>query len=236
MLCNKCRIAPPYQEDTWCLACSAVEALSSELKARWELPGLREAAEESIISAARQVKSLRRLSVGLAAERAASKARERAKQAEAALSSRPARSPLPRSTSRTPQVPNVKAETFEKDEEESADEEESYSEEERPTEEKTLPGASRLPSKPGGEVEAGGRTEGRSRGSERPSEPAEPPASSERRKRNHRESHREGDRKRRRRGGAKHKRLSRLVDNPETRVHRSFAHQSTDQDARRKTW
>ena len=229
MLCNKCRVNPPYQEDSWCLACSAVEALSSELRSRWELPSLREAAEESIISTARQVKSLRRLAVGLAAERAATRSREPAKSADAALTAAPSRSPLPRSTSRTPRPETVKTE--DKAERDSGDEEEegeSYSEEERDT----LPGATRLPSRPSDVPEAGGE---RSRGSLPPPEPAGPPPRSSR-KRRPRDHTGESGQRRKHRAGARHKRLSRLVENPDTRVHRSFTHHNSDEHARRKTW
>ena len=230
MLCNKCRVSQPYQGDSWCLACSAVEALSSELRSRWELPGLREAAEESIISTARQVKALRKLSVGLAAERAAAKSKEPARQAEAALSTPRVRSPLPRSASRASRGEAVKKEPSEKDEGESeeGEEQESYSEEEG-----VLPGASLLPARPagGGDPE---REDRRSKGSRPPPEPEGPPP--------HRRSREEeglgAERKRRKkhRGGARHKRLSRLVDRPDTRVHRAFSQQETEGHARRKTW
>ncbi len=218
-------MAQPYQDDSWCLACSAVEALSSELRSRWEFPGLREAVEESIISTARQVKALRKLSVGLAAERAAAKGREPAKQAEAALSSPRVRSPLPRSTSR------VKKEPSEKDEGESEEleDQESYTEEEE-----VLPGASLLPARPatGGESEKEDR---RSKGSRPPPEPEGPPPH-RRRSREEGTSGRDKKRKRKHRGGTKHKRLSRLVEHPDTRVHRAFSQQETEGHSRRKTW
>ena len=230
MLCNKCRVNPPYQEDSWCLACSAVEALSSELRSRWELPSLREAAEESIISTARQVKSLRRLAIGLAAERAATKSREPAKSADAALAVAPSRSPLPRSTSRTPRAETVKVE--EKAERDSGDEDEegeSYTEEEGDT----LPGATRLPSRPSDPSGGGGD---RPRGSLPTPEPAGPPPRSSGKRRRPRDHTREGGQRRKHRAGARHKRLSRLVENPDTRVHRSFTHHNSDEHARRKTW
>ena len=230
MLCNKCRVNPPYQEDTWCLACSAVEALSSELRSRWELPSLREAAEECIISSARQVKSLRRLAVGLAAERAANKSREPAKSADAALATPAPRSPLPRSTSRTPRATSVKVEG--KDERDSAEEEEdleSYTEEEHDI----LPGATKLPARPSDTGVAEGE---RSRGSQPPPGPVGPPPGSAGKRRSTRDRHREGGHKRKHRAGARHKRLSRLVENPDTRVHRAFTHHNTEEQSRRKTW
>ena len=145
MLCNKCRVAKPFGDDTWCLACSAVEALASELKSRWEFPALREAAEESIISTARQVKSLKKLSVGLASERAAAKSKEPAKSAAALLAEPRIRSPLPRSTSRASRPSEVKKEVAEKEEDSpDGEDQDSYTEAEEEAE-TTLPGASRLP-------------------------------------------------------------------------------------------
>ena len=240
MLCNKCRVSKPYQDDTWCLACSAVESLSAALKSRWEFPGLRETAEEAIISAARQVKTLRKLSTGLAAERSSLKSKEPASKAEAALNSGRRRSPLPRSASRTSRVPDIKDEANEKEDEESAEgeDQESYTEEEAPATGVTLPGASRLPPRraevvgPAGEEEKEDR---RSKGSLPPPEPERPPRADRERRRRRAEDEGGERRSKRRRAGAKHKRLSRLVDNPETRVHRAFSQQA-DSHARRKTW
>ncbi len=235
MLCNKCRVAPPYQDDTWCLACSAVESLSADLKSRWEFPGLREAAEEGIISAARQVKALRKLSTGLAAERASFRGKVPAAKAEAALSGTRPRSPLPRSASRASGAGGVKKELHEGDDEDSAEgeEAESYSEEDT-----TLPGATRLPPRLAeapareGESDKEGR---RSKGSLPPPEPDHPPPGTRRkRKRGGEEGRPKGHRHHR--AGTKHKRLSRLVEHPETRVHRSFSHQGSEGHAHRKTW
>ena len=235
MLCNLCRVAPPYQEDTWCLACSAVESLTADLKSRWEFPGLREAAEEGIISAARQVKALRKLATGLAAERASLRGKEPARKAEAALTEGRPRSPLPRSASRGSRAPEVKKEVADQPEEESGEGEEgeSYSEEEV-----TLPGATRLPprlAETSARAEDSGREDRRSKGSQPPPEPEHPPGESRRKRKRGREGGRDrGDR--RHRAGAKHKRLARLVEKPETRVHRAFSHHSTEGEARRKTW
>ena len=235
MLCNKCRAAPPYQDDTWCLACSAVESLSADLKSRWEFPGLREAAEEGIISAARQVKALRKLSTGLAAERASLRGKEPAAKAEAALAGTRPRSPLPRSASRASGGGEVKVELNDREDEDSAEgeDQESYSEEEA-----TLPGATRLPPRlaeapsRGEDSDKEGR---RSKGSSPPPEPDHPPPGARRKRRRGGEEGREKGH-RRHRAGAKHKRLSRLVDKPETRVHRAFSHQTSEGHARRKTW
>ena len=71
--CNKCHQAEPHQGDSWCLACSGVEALSEELKAGWGTPGTRVLAADLVRSCVRQVRALRRLGIaGAGRVRAAS--------------------------------------------------------------------------------------------------------------------------------------------------------------------
>ena len=62
--CHKCRQALPHESDSWCLGCSAVEALSLELRNIWGSPGTRAVATDIICSGLRQVRALRRLGVG----------------------------------------------------------------------------------------------------------------------------------------------------------------------------
>ena len=61
--CNKCSQAEPFQGDSWCLACSGVEALGEELKAAWGSIGSRALAADSIRSCVRMVRGLRRLGI-----------------------------------------------------------------------------------------------------------------------------------------------------------------------------
>ena len=61
--CHKCRQALPHESDSWCLGCSAVEALSLELRNIWGSPGSRAVATDIICSGLRQVRALRRLGV-----------------------------------------------------------------------------------------------------------------------------------------------------------------------------
>ena len=76
MPCNKCRMPPPYGEDTWTLPCSRVESLSAGLKILLTIAFLLGGdAEDTAASAARQGKSIKRLSTGLATERASPKKR-----------------------------------------------------------------------------------------------------------------------------------------------------------------
>eukprot|EP00435_Cladocopium_sp_Y103_P026893 s557_g6.t1 len=59
--CHKCKQADPHLGDSWCLACSAVEELSGELRSAWGSPGSRAVAADVLVSATRQVRALRRL-------------------------------------------------------------------------------------------------------------------------------------------------------------------------------
>ena len=59
--CNKCHQGEPYLSDTWCLACSSVEALTGELKCGWRNQGTRALATDVLTTAVRQVRALRRL-------------------------------------------------------------------------------------------------------------------------------------------------------------------------------
>ena len=58
-VCARCKRAPPAHADTWCLACSAWEALGNGLGFAWHHPGLRVVASDVLVSAARTVRALR---------------------------------------------------------------------------------------------------------------------------------------------------------------------------------
>ena len=62
--CHKCKQALPHESDSWCLGCSAVEALSAELRNIWGSPGSRSVATDVVVSGLRQVRALRRLGLG----------------------------------------------------------------------------------------------------------------------------------------------------------------------------
>eukprot|EP00438_Fugacium_kawagutii_P029993 Skav217720 [mRNA] locus=scaffold2294:330165:342168:- [translate_table: standard] len=65
VVCAKCRQVPPNEGDTWCLGCSAWELIERELKSRWPgAQGLRQVAENLLVSAAREVRALRGISLG----------------------------------------------------------------------------------------------------------------------------------------------------------------------------
>ena len=232
MLCHKCKVNQPFEDDSWCLSCSAWESIGSDLVGRWDVPGLRDLACEAVIATARHLKGLRRISAGLASRQVASGtssgARERNKRGidEALAPVEPVkteageRSPLPRSRSR----PEPTEESRAKVEKDESSEYEEIDEEE---ESENLPGAKR--------ISFPQHAEG---GSSRPPEPKGPPPGAsrdghrgrtdpevhhkKREEKRSKEKKEKGDRKRKHRGGRKHKRLSRLAEDPSARVHRSL--------------
>ena len=60
-VCSKCRQVDALEGDTWCLGCSAWEALGRELTGHWSVPGAR-----LVVSCTRQVRAMRGFSAGLA--------------------------------------------------------------------------------------------------------------------------------------------------------------------------
>jgi hypothetical protein len=91
--CNKCNQGEPHLGDSWCLACSAVEALTGELRSAWGAPGSRLLANDICVSAVRQIRALRRLGIaGAGKGRAASprKGAERGRASSASQRERPA--------------------------------------------------------------------------------------------------------------------------------------------------
>ena len=72
-LCNKCKQEPGHLGDSWCLSCSAVEAISGELRCNWAGSGSRQVVADILSSTVRQVRALRRLGVGEAGASRASR-------------------------------------------------------------------------------------------------------------------------------------------------------------------
>ena len=62
-MCNKCGQGEPHLGDTWCLGCSALEALSGELRQAWGQAGTRVLACDLLASSVRHVRALRRLGI-----------------------------------------------------------------------------------------------------------------------------------------------------------------------------
>ncbi len=223
MACNKCRQTPAREGDTWCLSCSAWETIGVALTSRWASAGLRGSAAEAVVGTARLLKSLRNVDAGLLARAKSEASRPRdlavKEEEEEKKGKERSRSPLVRARSSAPSVvPPAKEEYSEGSESEEV-------------------GVEEPPADP--QVPA---SEGRG-GHLRPPEPAHPPRHHHRREHTEREdkdrdrdrrrdnrSHKKKDKKdkggfrkkRSRRGGRKHKRLERLVENSDVAVHRTL--------------
>ena len=94
MSCAKCKQCPPEGTDTWCVGCTAWEALGHELTARWSSAAVRSLANGQIVSAVKHIRALRSYSSSLQSagdRRAAQGAREKSQPAATT------RAPLPRS-------------------------------------------------------------------------------------------------------------------------------------------
>ena len=91
--CNKCGQCALHLDDSWCLACAATEALNKELAQPWGLAGSRAVATDIVVSGLRQVRALRRfgLAVAVATRATGSEgaALERASQRSARAASSP---------------------------------------------------------------------------------------------------------------------------------------------------
>ena len=243
-LCNKCRSGLQSEGDSWCLGCSAQEASWRLLQRRWNNPGLRAVAEESVLSAARLLRAFANLDSSLVTAAAverhpATAAKARADRGRSRTPARDNRPPLPRTSPRqrsrerkSPEADYERDSTYGEE-----------SEEEAPAAEPApAPAASRR-----SEV----KQEEAPRRSEKPPEPADPPPSwrgedkdkEKKKKRHHhqdgeyRQSHREGGshkskshrpkrsnkKRKNKRGGAKHQRHYREVTNPFKASHRRLS-------------
>ena len=87
--CNKCGQSAPHLGDSWCLACSAVEALNGELRQAWGSLGSRSLSTDILTSAVRQARALMRLGLASAGESRAPRSGEAG--SVRATSARPAR-------------------------------------------------------------------------------------------------------------------------------------------------
>ena len=59
--CNKCRVGVPAEGDSWCTGCSGLELAQTLLGQRWQSPGVRKVAEETLVTAARLVRAFANL-------------------------------------------------------------------------------------------------------------------------------------------------------------------------------
>eukprot|EP00435_Cladocopium_sp_Y103_P039554 s2015_g10.t1 len=120
-LCNKCRKCPPEGNDSWCLGCTGVEALNTELCGAWYSPSLRAIANDLVVSAVRGVRALRNTSSSLQSADQSRAAREREDQHRS--SSHRGGGEHPRAPSRSQAPPKRPATKDEEESEESESEE-----------------------------------------------------------------------------------------------------------------
>lgn len=126
LTCQKCRQAVPHESDSWCLGCSAAEALTAELRNSWGSQGSRALATDLVVSGLRQVRALRRLGLAAGSGRAV-RGQDAAEGRETPRGSLPPPEPAvgPRSSLRSggqgdpPAPAEVKREELEEEESES---------------------------------------------------------------------------------------------------------------------
>ena len=192
-ICNKCRQTNSHLEDSWCLGCTGIEALSIELRAAWQVPAVRNIAHDWILSTVRGVKALRHLCGSL-------QSAESSSRASLAAPVHPSREVdnrykhLP-----PPPVPPVKHQP-------------ESSEEEYETEEE-------YPDNPGGPSRSSGARPPEPNYPP-PGHKSESRRSGIKRDRGENKGEFREKRRRGNRAGARHQRLYRTVDNPEISVHR----------------
>ena len=61
--CNRCGQEEPHGGDSWCLACTAHEAINGELRSAWGTPGSRSLASDLLVGVTRHIRALRRLGI-----------------------------------------------------------------------------------------------------------------------------------------------------------------------------
>lgn len=227
-LCNKCRAAPPLSGDSWCLACTACESISCELRSRWGSHELRRLAADELVDQSKAIKTLRILSLRLRFEGADRSGARSGPSTGAGVAlgatgkakpGPPPKAPpiLKEATGKTPEVIEEEVEV-EKYEEESEYSYETSEEEVDTWQEAERPPVERKPESPkkgAGSAEVAEDKKERKRKS-RGEEKVESKASKKKEKKDKGEK----TRRRGRRGGSKHQQVHRQRHDPGLRVHR----------------
>ena len=218
MSCAKCHQAPPETGDTWCAACSAWEALASELAAPWHSRALRHLVTEQVEHLVRSVRALRNFSSSL-------KSAEASRAAERDRSERQAHSVSKQAPPPPPPPPPIK-----KEQQESSSGYDSPTDEEEG--ERVPAAATAAKSKASRPEREEGEPEKAEEDRHSPARPRSPVGPPPREPSRERESHREDDKKKKKkkkdkdrtrrgnRAGRNHQRLYRALDNPDQPLHR----------------
>eukprot|EP00435_Cladocopium_sp_Y103_P012283 s1144_g3.t1 len=249
-LCVKCRISGAFENDTWCLGCSAWESLGKELVNSWGGPaGVRAVADDIVLNAVREVRALRALSAGLG--RASASARGSALPA-GEDKSEPARGSSHAGLSAKAKASKEKEKSHDSDytydyETETEGEEkpkegtavDKRPAQEAPQEKKKEKSAKQTEvKKETAEDQETGKKRSREKGER---EEAQKDKRSERRREEEPPLQYKSDKKEKkkknkktRRGGRKHKRLERLAEDPYIPVHRGLSGRFLDEKPRRE--
>lgn len=227
--CNKCRQCASVEGDTWCLGCSAWEAIGRELSGHWDQGGTRTLANDLVINVCRQVRALRALGAGLSSSGSRPGTAGSGRATPVAASPRGAPPPPERERSelrrRYPRSPPGPPPRGPKQEAEASDEGSDLQEEEEEEEEVDPPtrGAEpkRKPPGPdspprGGSHRSRHRERSRSAGRRRAERQDRDTTGTQHHTKKHTRSGRT------RRGGRKHQGLKRLAQDPLRRVHRKI--------------
>lgn len=227
--CNKCRSGAQAQGDSWCLGCSAQEASAQLLKKRWNNPGLRAVAEETLLTSARLVKAFHNLDNNLITPAALDKSplaapKVRSERPRSRTPRRDERSPLRRHPPQESRShPSAEEEDKRQPAKESrarpAAEDEEYTYEEDTEEEEEIPA---VPEKEEERADPPRReVKEESRGSERPPEPEKPPRASQEEPESHKREKKK-KKKKNKRGGTRHQRHHRENYQPLKASHRKY--------------
>ena len=242
--CNKCSQAEPHLSDSWCLGCSALEALNGELRLGWGASGSRALAHDILSTAVRQVRALRRLGIA-GAGRTRALTPERGAARPAAAASQPLRSPAPPAEAAPERTKSTEGERAAPVKAEPREEESEYDytddedEEEPLSKDSKAPGLTAAPkcaAEPSEKPELPSREEDTDRGSHRDrrdrdrdrdrSRAAHRTVEDHRDRRHGRSRSRHGERARKRRrhrpghrGGSRHQKTWKAAEDPYRRFH-----------------
>lgn len=236
--CNKCRTSRPLAGDTWCVGCGAWEVIGQELCGSWQGPGgLKEIANDLVLSTARSIRALRSVGAGVhrasaAPETAAVRVPEPITPPKATVTREAGSSGLvPEATSKCAPIPREKESEYTYTDGEESGEEEKGTEVEKKDPRPSLPrrGRGRLSGEQEERHPAVKREESEESKSERrrARDKRLDRSRSDRKKggkekKRDRQDYDRGERrkKKKKRGGRKHQRLRRLAEQPYLQVHR----------------
>lgn len=233
--CAKCHQCPAAEADSWCLGCTAWEALQAELTARWHTPAVRALANDAVVSAVKLVRALRNVSSGLKSAGDSQAARSQREEGKAETTRD--RAPLPRSRESEAAVrvkePPPSSEGSQDESEESSHQPGLAAKSDparRPPEPAVPPRLPPPPKRPRSEERGSTREEGRVHRTSREADHRE--------EGHHQHHHSEGKKKEKKkskrghRAGRNHARVYRALEDPNIRIHRRPPGQFWDQPDR----